>query len=235
MIKSSRITCYTSQLLASLLIFCFFCASTLQAQRTIKGLEQDQPQEESVNDYTMEYGLGIGIQNTGFSLSNDANGTIADTYKNGNNLSMQLRAAYKINPRIKASLALGFSWRGSTGDPVLPVNQTLVLRGRYIDVPLQLHVKIIDKLSIHGGLEYSYLLNLTFNDVPSTNFADNRHLLGYRVGIYTTINNLFEIGLNTYSGLNDLNTITLTDELGAVIGENKFRNREFQLSVVMRK
>jgi len=104
----------------------------------------------------------------------------------------------------------------------------------YLNVPLLIGIRPVDKLKILGGFKWGYNLNTTFRAEGAKNsvkdFYKNDNSLS--LGLDYELRNKVGITLHYNHGINKLQTIQLADEAGDSLGNKKFSlSRTFQLGV----
>ena len=199
----------------SIVLCLFFTFQNLYSQENVK------------SDFNrMEYGIGIGLNYSGYNQSFESSNLF-----DGMSLlpAVHIRGAYKFSPKLKLSLGPGISWKGNeVSEPI--VGEDLI--GVYIDLPLLLHADIYKNLSILGGFEGSYLVQLGNKDSV---FPDGKMIYAAKMGVGYSIGNLVELNFSYSHGLTDVFSLEFTNLNGQFIDTGRWKNKVFQLGIVFRQ
>lgn len=142
--------------------------------------------------------------------------------------SFNIWTAYNLNSKYRISAAPGFSWKGGR-----QVSDRIIYEGVYFDLPIIIHRRLIDKLSISPGLAYNYMIHLgegsdsdTYN---LTSTAENRHFLSYVLGLTYKISSFLDLNLNYSQSINTAYKYKIVSPDGAEKSEVDLKNRGVQL------
>lgn len=139
------------------------------------------------------------------------------------------KVAYQLNPSFRLSLEPGISMMRSED------NFDLITAAGYLNIPLKIEYRLLNRVLVHAGLSYQYLLKLSLSNgedrADFTGFANHRHFFNPVLGVSYALDRNFGIELSALIATRDLFNAGVEDLNGNIIGPLKSYNHALSFTV----